>query len=67
MRQSMSSGSKKLKKMLLIIQWGLFALRIMKNISLRKGFAMLALLGGLATAADAGIVITLTDNGDNTI
>ncbi|MFT6381978.1 MAG: hypothetical protein ACJA16_003721 [Akkermansiaceae bacterium] len=39
----------------------------MKNISLHKGFAMLALLGGLATAADAGIVITLTDNGDNTI
>ena len=28
---------------------------------------MLALSGGLSTAADAGIVITLTDNGDNTI
>ena len=28
---------------------------------------MLALSGGLSTAADSGIVITLTDNGDNTI
>lgn len=34
---------------------------------LRQVFAVLALSGGLATAADAGIIITLTDNGDNTI
>ena len=33
----------------------------------RQVFAVIALSGGLATAADAGIVITLTDNGDNTI
>jgi hypothetical protein len=33
----------------------------------RQVFAVLALSGGLATAADAGIVFTLTDNGDNTI
>ena len=34
---------------------------------LRQVFAVLALSGGLATAADAGIIITLTDNGDETI
>jgi hypothetical protein len=34
---------------------------------LRQVFAVLALSGGLATAADAGIIITLTDNGDDTI
>ena len=33
----------------------------------RQVFAVLALSGGLATAADAGIIIMLTDNGDNTI
>ena len=33
----------------------------------RQLFAVLALSGGLATAADAGIIITLTDNGDDTI
>ena len=34
---------------------------------LRQVFAVLALSGGLATAADAEIVITLIDNGNNTI
>ena len=34
---------------------------------LRQGFAVIALSGGLATAADAAMIITLTDNGDNTI
>ena len=34
---------------------------------LRQGFAVIALSGGLATAADAAMIITLTDNGDDTI
>ena len=39
----------------------------MKSMFRRQVLTVLALSGGLAAAADAGIIITLTDNGDNTI
>ena len=42
-------------------------MKSISNMFLRQFFAVLALSGGLATAADAGIVLTLNDNGDNTI
>ena len=39
----------------------------MSSIFRSQIWSVLALSGGLATAADAGIIITLTDNGDDTI
>ena len=39
----------------------------MKSMFRRHALTALALSGGLATVAEAGIIITLTDNGDDTI